>query len=195
MKKILILLSIFLAINTAYSQKQKMKITLNNGIEKTGIYKIKTPTPPFSNKLIIKSIETNEKYTLDEISSVIVYDNSEILYYKVIDVKFTIDDKKTEKKLGLIIHQGSKTELFSVSTTIYNPNQISNYDSFYIIKNKEAIAYNIGYIYGIDARPFKRRIREFFTDCQQLIDKVENNEFNNDDALNIAVFYDDNCGK
>jgi hypothetical protein len=137
---------------------------------------------------IIKDLKTKEKYKPEEISSFTTTEYGVTTVYYYIEVKETIDDKKTTRRLGTLIYENEKVKLFSVSNAMVA-------DEIYILRKTDAVAFNIGYIYGADARPFKRRISEYFTDCPELVTKVKNNEFHNSDGIKIAQFYDENCGK
>ena len=191
MKKTFLLLTVSISICTAYPQ-QKMKIVFTDGTEKTGEYKIKAPM--LSRIPIIISKKTNEKYTLDQMSNVTVFDGMAKIYYEIIDAKNNFDDTKSEKLLGLLVYDGPKTQLFNVEEAT-NSSTIAAYNETYIRKKNEPIAYNIGYIYGIDARSIKKRLRDYFADCPQLIDKIYNHEIYKKKSLEIAQFYESNCGK
>lgn len=169
-----------------------MKIVFNDGTEKLGTYKIKVPM--LSRIPIIISKKTNEKYTLSEMSNITVYDGMAKLYYEIIDVKNNFDDVKTEKVLGLLVYSGSKTELFNVQEAT-NSATVAPYEETYIKKKDEKIAYNIGYIYGIDARSVKKRLGNYFANCPELVDKIETNQIDKYKALEIAQYYENNCGK
>jgi hypothetical protein len=196
MKKIIILLFPFFL---CFSQ-EKSKVIFNDGSEKIGEFVIRKPTfANSSSRLLIISKETKTKYSLNEISKVIIYSENDSLQYEVIDVKTNFNDKKTEKKLGLLAFRGNKINLYYVEETIHSGGAIGMgmvYDSgeAYAKKTSENTAYNIGYIYGAGARGIKKRVRDYFTDCKQLIEKVENDIISKDKTIDIIMFYENNCG-
>lgn len=190
MKKIIILLSLFLSVHSTYSQK-KMKIVFADGTEKTGDYRIKLPM--FSRIPIVVSHETNEKYKLDQMQNVTLYDGTAELYYEIIDAKDNMDDAKTEKVLGLLIYNGPKAKLFGVEEAV-NSATVAPYQEIYIRKKDDKIAYNIGYIYGVDARSAKKRLRDYFADCPSLVEQINNNEINKEKSIEITKYYETNCG-
>ncbi|WP_333601213.1 hypothetical protein [Flavobacterium sp.] len=184
MKNLLLILLCFMFSNMYC---QQASIVLADGTEKTGDFVFRF-TGMGSNPFI-KDKKTKEKYKPEDILSfktTTAY--GETIVYYAIDVQETVDDKKTTKRLGYILYENNKVKLFSV---------INNYvaNETYILRKKDTVAFNIGYIYGADARPFRRRIREYFTDCPELVSKVEKNDFHNTDAIKMAQFYDENCGK
>ena len=184
MKNSLLILLCFLFSNM-YCQQSS--IVFADGTEKTGDYVFRHTGMTINP--IIKDKKTKEKYKPEDILSFKeTTENGETTVYYSIEVKETVDDKKTTKRLGFIIYENEKVKLFSVIN-----NFVAN--ETYILRKTDTVAFNIGYIYGADARPFRRRIREYFTDCPQLVSKVEMNDFHNTDAIKIAQFYDENCGK
>ena len=165
---------------------QQSSIVLADGTEKVGDYVFRNSG--MSVNPYIKDRKTKEKYKPEEISSFKTIEYGETIVYYSIEVKETIDDKKTTKRFGTLIYENGKVKLFTV-LNVFAANET------YILRKTDNVAFNIGYIYGADARPFRRRIREYFTDCQDLVAKVEKGEFHNTDAIKIAQFYDENCGK
>lgn len=199
MKKIIILLLIIFTINTSFSQ-EKSKVIFNDGSEKIGEFIIRKPFfANSSSRMLIISNETKKKYTLNDVAKVIVYSGKDSLTYEVIDIKTNYNDKKTEKKLGLLAYRGTKINLYYVEETIHSGGAIGissvyNSGEAYAKKTNDTIAYNIGYIYGAGARGIKKRVRDYFTDCPKLIDNVENDVIEKDKTIDIIKFYEDNCG-
>lgn len=60
-------------------------------------------------------------------------------------------------------------------------------------KNEDTIAYNLGYIYGVQARGILKRVEDYFTDCPQLIDLVKNNKIKKTETIKMVEFYEKNC--
>lgn len=199
MKKIIVLLSILFQSGVCLGQEIS-KVILNDGSEKVGEFTIRKPTfANSSSKLLIISKETKKKYTLKEVSKVTVYRENDSLYYEVLDVKTNFSDKKTEKKLGLLAFKGNKINLYYVEETIHSGGSVGigmiyNSGEAYAKKTSEGTAYNIGYIYGAGARGIKKRVRDYFTDCKQLIKNVDDDTIKKDNTLDMVLFYEKNCG-
>ena len=165
---------------------QQSSIVFADGTEKTGDYVFRYTgmgMNPF-----IKDKKTKEKYNPEDILSFKTTEYGETIVYYSIEVKETVDDKKTTRRWGTIVYENRKVKLFSVLN-----NYVAN--DTYMLRKTDTVAFNIGYIYGADARPFRRRIREYFTDCPELVSRVEKGDFHNTDTIKIAQFYDENCGK
>lgn len=176
-----------------------MTITFKDGTQKTGTYSIRQAT--FSNssssvKLVSK--EPKEKIPLEDFESVTVYTEKEELHYFVIDVKKNFNDKKTEKKLGLLVYSGPKIKMYHVSETIHSGGSFgvsfsSGSYNTYLKKTNDSTAYNMGYIYGAGARGIKKRVRDYFTDCPALIEKVDKDIIDKDKTMDMVKFYENNC--
>lgn len=199
MKKTLLVIAIFFGLIAANGQN-KMTVTFNDGTQKTDVYSIRTGT--FSNsssstKLVSRN--PTVKIPLEDFASVVVYDQDKELQYVVIDVKTNFNDKKSEKKLGLLMYSGSKMSVYYVAETISTGGSFGvsfNSDSFEtcVKKNKEDIAYNMGYIYGAGPRGIKKRVRDYFADCPELIEKVDNDSIEKTKTIEMVEFYEKNCG-
>lgn len=178
-----------------------MKITLNNGEIKSGIYNIKNMILNFPSKTKIISIKGREKYKLDEIKNIMMYTETDSIYFEVILTKKYFDSKKLIKKLGQVGLIGNKINLYYVSEVLYQGGAVEIYttvDSYnekYLKKGNDSVAYNMGYIYGAGQRGIKKRVRDYFTDCPILIEKINNNEIPKNETMKIALFYEENCGK
>jgi hypothetical protein len=172
-----------------------------DGSTKTGMYKIrkKTFTNDSSNMVILNN-DTDEKYTLDDITVAIVFKNSLEYYYEVINVKKNFNDKKTEKKLGLLAYKSPKINMYYIAEAIYSGGTVGmgmmyGTNEKYVQKSKDSIAYNLGYIYGAGERGIKKRVRDYFTDCPNLVELVDNNKIEKYDTLQIIKYYEDNCAE
>ena len=51
----------------------------------------------------------------------------------------------------------------------------------------------MGYIYGAGQRGIKKRVRDYFTDCPTLINKVDTNEIPKKEIEEIVLFYELKC--
>lgn len=177
-----------------------MEITLNNGDIKTGIYKIRDNTLGWPTKTKVISKKTRDKYGLKEIRSLVMFLGGDAVQYEVIRVKKYFDSSKVELKLGQVGLKGNHIELFYVSEYIYQGGAvtpittISSYHEKYLRKKNDRVAYNMGYLYGAAQRGIKKRVENFFNDCPELIDKIENKEIQKKETMEIALFYENNCG-
>ena len=177
-----------------------MTVTFKDGTQKTGVYSIRQGT--FSNsssstKLVSRN--PTVKIPLEDFASVLVYDDNKELLYVVIDVKTNFNDKKTEKKLGLLVYAGPIMSVYYVAETISSGGSFgvsfsSESYNTYVKKNKEDIAYNMGYIYGAGPRGIKKRVRDYFVDCPALIEKVDNDSIEKNKTIEMVTFYEENCG-
>ena len=192
-------LLLFLVTISCFGQ-EKMIITFNDGTQKTGEYIIRKPTfAESSSRTIVVTKDKSERYELDQFLSVEVHKDDKILFYKVIDVKVNFNDQKTKKKLGLLAYSGEKISVYDVAETIHTGgtvgmHMISGSYETYIKRKKDDIAYNMGYIYGAGARGIIKRARDYFTDCTNLIQQLEDEVINKKDIKAIVEFYEKNCG-
>lgn len=200
MKKLISTLIFLLLAYPSFGQKE-MKITFNNGEVKSGTYKIKDETLGWATQTRIISKKTKEKYDLEDISSLILYTENDSINYEVIRVKKYLNSKTHELKLGQVCFKGKKIEVFTVSEYIYQggslPNtvNVSSYHETYFKRTDETTAYNMGFIYGAGQRGIKKRVRDYFTDCRELIQKVDTNEIHKKESMQIALYYEKNCGQ
>lgn len=173
-----------------------MKITLNNGEIKTGIYEIKNTRLNFHSKTRI--VSKKEKYKIDNIKNVVIYSENDSIFMKVIATKKYLNSK-TKNKLAQIAFIGKKIELYYVSEIMYSGGAISlfittsGYFEKYVKRKNEEMAYNMGYIYGAGQRGIKKRVRDYFKECPKLIEKIDNNEIPKKETIKIAQFYENNC--
>lgn len=199
MKNIFTLTIFFLFICTGFSQ-EKTTVFLNDGTIKSGLYKTRNKTFSMnSSSLMIISKDSDDKFSLDEVSKLIIHRDTADVHYDVIDVKKNYNDKKSEKKLGQIAYESPKVKMYLVKEVISSGGNVGmrlSHDTheIYVKKSKDAIAYNMGNIYGAGARGIKKRVRDYFFDCPKLVALVDNNKIKKDNTLEMVKFYDKNCG-
>ncbi|PCJ97951.1 MAG: hypothetical protein COA50_03195 [Flavobacteriaceae bacterium] len=178
-----------------------MDTTLSNGTIKSGSYSIKDMTLGWATKTKIISRKTKKRYSLEEIESLMMFVDLDTLFYKIIQTKKYIHSKKTSMKLGQVGFRGNNIELFYVSEYIYQGGAITpittihSYHHRCLKKKNDEIAYNMGYMYGAGQRGIKKRVREFFTDYLKLVQNVATDEISKNETMEIAMFYENNCGK
>lgn len=201
MKKIYLSLSLLFIVNFCISQ-EKTTLFFKDGSSKTGMYKIRKKTfTNDSSNLVILNNDTNEKYTLEDVTDVIILKDTLKSYYEVIDVKKNFDDKKIEKKLGFLAYSSPKVNMYYIAETIHSGGAIGvftmnyGYKETYIKKSKDSIAYNMGYIYGAGERGIKKRVRDYFYDCPKLIELVDNDNIDKHNTFQIVKYYEENCAK
>lgn len=199
LKQKFLFLFLFFATTSSFGQ-EKMIITFNDGTQKTGEYIIRKPAfAESSSRMMVVTKDKRERYELDQFSSVEVHKDDKIFFYKVIDVKVNFNDQKTKKKLGLLAYSGEKVSVYYVAETVHTGgtvgmHMVSGSYETYIKRKKDEIAYNMGYIYGAAARGIKKRARDYFTDCPDLIQQLEDDIIKKEDIKAIAEFYEKNCG-
>lgn len=199
-KKHFFIITTFCLLSFTLSAQVKMNITCTNGTFKSGFFTIKDNTLGWATKTKIISKNSKEKYRLKDIRSIVMFVDNDSVKYEVIQVKKYLDSKKVELKLGRIGFKGSAIELFYVSEYLYQGGGITNfttveaYHEKYLKKKNALVAYNMGNLYGAGQRGVKKRVREFFSDCPDLIDKVETNEIPKKETMKMALFYESHCG-
>lgn len=200
MKNLILFLAPFFFTTIIFGQT-KMKITLSNGDEKHGEYWLKMDHLGFPVKPKLISLNTNEKYKLDKIKNVVMYNDKDSTLFKVIETKKYLNSKKIVKKLGRIDYIGDSIRLYNVYELLYQGGAIGlvttvdSYGEKYVQRKNDSIAYNMGFIYGAGQRGVKKRVRDYFIDCPELIEKVNNNEIPKRDTKKIVLFYEENCVK
>tara|TARA_B110000037_G_C16800418_1_gene375289 strand:- start:27 stop:560 length:534 start_codon:yes stop_codon:yes gene_type:complete len=176
---------------SSYSQYQ-LKIKFNNGAEKIDNYKAKGWN--------LTSLTTGKKYHLNEMKEVTYYSENDSIHYYVIDTKTYLKSKKSRKNLARKKFEGKNIELYYVYfnwTQNHTNGVMSNnsYDEAFVKKKNEKFAYNIGYIYGAGYKGIKKRVRKYFSDCPDLINKVNKNKIKKKNTLGIVEYYNKNCAE
>lgn len=200
MQKKYLLAILVLVVNISLGQEKTM-LFFKNGTTKTGDYKIRKQTfTNNSSNLVILNNAKDEKYSLDDINAAIVFKDNSEFYYEVLQVKKNFNDKKTERKLGLLAYRGPKINMYYIAESIHSGGAVGmgmmyGTNETYILKNTDSIAYNMGYIYGAGERGIKKRVRDYFTDCPKLIESVDHNKLGKNDTLEIIKYYEENCSK
>ncbi|MEY2867809.1 MAG: hypothetical protein RIR01_209 [Bacteroidota bacterium] len=201
MTKIFLTFTFLFIVNCCFAQEKTM-LFFKDGTTKTGIYKMRNKTlSNNSSSLVIVNKDTNEKYTLDDINAAVIFKDSLKYYFEVIDVKKYFDDKKTQKKLGQLAYSSPKINMYYVAEIVNSGGAIGVFamsygtQNTYIMKNKEAVAYNMGYLYGAGQRGIKKRVRDYFFDCPRLVEMVDDNTIDKFDTLQMVKYYEENCAE
>lgn len=200
MKK-LVLFFIVLGFTFSSFGQSKMKIILNSGAVVHGEYWLKMEHLGFPIKPRLISANSKEKYKLDKVKNLVIYTEKDSTVFKVIDTKKYLNSKKVEKRLASVEFIGNKIELYNVYELLYQGGAIGlntsvdSYKEKYVKRTEDKIAYNMGFIYGAGQKGIKKRVRDYFIDCPELITKIDNNEIPKRETKIIVLFYENNCGK
>ncbi len=195
MKTKLLLIALLFTGYNLYAQL-KLNVVFNDGTEKMDYYKIK-------GRKELRALSDNKKYTIDQIKEVTYYsekDPTQYDTYNVVDIKTYVKSKKSKKEFARKAYEGENIELYYIhynwSTMHANSMMSFNaYDEAFVRRKGEEFVYNIGYIYGAGYKGIKKRIKEYFTDCPELVEKVKENKIKKNNTMEIVKFYDENCGK
>jgi len=195
MKLKILTVLVFLLSFSAQSQYMKMKVTLTNGQEQTGEYRIKKRGTNSSNTYL--QTKDGRKLMLQDFNRLVIYKDTLSVNYEVIEAKDNLKDKKADKKLGQVIFTGARMEVFAVAEVIWSGGGMSPSASEasekYVRRIGDSIAYNMGEIYGASARSIKKRMNDYFTDCPLLIIQIERDSLDRHNIIDVAKFYEKNC--
>lgn len=188
MKKIYFLLIIFSAYQ-CFSQKDRGTITLLNGTVLSGLVKVTSSSFKF------KATEDSEtiKYDYnDAISATVTNSKNEELKYEYVYVEYQ------KKPLLLTVVIDGYLKLYGEYTTSFGGGMAlgTGYrsTSTYHIKraNDKFGQYFVAYGY-IPKIGFKKVVKNYFTDCPELQNKVASDEFKKDDFKKIVTYYNQTC--
>lgn len=193
MKKTLILsiLLTFICYTKSFSQ-YKLKIIFKDGTEKTDTYKAKGWK--------LTSLTTDEKFHLNDMKEITYYKDDKSFKYYVIDTKTYVKSKRSKIRLARKAYEGKNIELYYVYFRWTDGHgtgsfSVNAYDEAFVKKKDEPYAYNMGYIYGLMYEGIKKRVRVYFKDCPELIQKVNKNKIKKKNTLEMVTFYDQHCGQ
>ena len=190
MKKITILILILYSIQS-YSQlkvniKFKDNKEVNDSIKQIG------------EKLF--SLKTGEIYNLNEINEIKIYERNLVKHYYILNVKSYKNSKQVQRGLGHKVYSNGEIELFR----ILFPSNLKNkfnfkkraYDSnteIFIKRKNKNYTYNIGCIDGVGCWKIKKRLKDFFSDCPNLIQMIKKNKIDKRDIIKIIDYYNESC--
>ena len=191
MKKIMLLLFTVLIMNTSYSQKIDVFIKFKDGKELRGIFK------PSGNQL--ESLKNKKKYEIDNMKEIIYFSAKDTIKYNVVDTKIYTTSKRSERKLLRKVYEGKKLILYAITNDyqsggIVGMNSYVTFEGVYIQRKNEDFAFDMGYIYGVQYKGIKKRVKNFFKDCPELVRKVKKNEINKNETMKMVLFYEEKCG-
>lgn len=191
MKKITILMLLFVSV-LSYSQlkvsiKFKDNTEINDSIKQVG------------EKLI--SLKTGKTYTLNTINDIKIFEGNTVKHYFILDVKLYKNSKQVQKGIGLIIYSNGEITLYRILFGLKLKNKFNfpktynnRYEVFIKRKNKK-YTYNIGCIDGTGCIKIKKRLKDFFNDCPNLVQMIKKNKINKREIIKIVDYYNDLCTK
>lgn len=205
MKKITIIISLLFFL-TAIAQKQKATLFLRDGTELKGLAKISA----YGNNIKFRKEKgaTRTNYTSKDLEYLIIREKVNAHLGNIRgDIKNTIyyyrkvQGSKSYKLLELLekgkvslykkISEGSFMTQNGVNgTMMMNSNSISDY---YVAKNDEETVTHLGTIGSPFSKNFKKAASEYFMDCLELVNKIQNKEFKKRNIVDIVEFYNENC--
>ncbi len=189
MKKTLLFILI-LSTYFVFAQKEKGTITLIDGTILNGYVSV-------SNKIKFRT-------SLEEKST--SYDYESAKEATVIDKKGKVSKfeyivlKEGKKPVIMEILVDGFLRLYTENTTQFNANlggsgTVGGFRStttYYLKKQTENIAQKCA-AFGYIGPGFKKFINSYFSDCQEIIKKVEKKEFKKNNYEEIVEFYNSNC--
>lgn len=129
---------------------------------------------PYSQ--IVKIVHTGKKEKHNLTKKYVMYSlYSGTLMEELIDGKVSLFRRSTMGVSGA----GTMGPTFSNSTT------------YYVKRSEEMIAENIGL--NDLFKNYKKTSKDFFSDCPELVAKLENNEFKKNEIEEVVIFYNENC--
>lgn len=185
------LITLLLFSYNSYSQL-KLNVIFNDGTEKMDYYETE------GDELL--ALSNNKRFHIDEIKELTYYTEKDTTHYYVVETKTYVESKKSKKDIARKAYDGENIELYYIYynwTKIHTNSTMSfnSYDEAFVRRKGEEFVYNIGYIYGAGYKGIKKRVKEYFTDCPKLVEKVKQNKIKKNNSLEIVKYYDENCGK
>lgn len=205
MKKLLIIFTVLLFINSSKAQtfRPDAIITFKDGTTKEGFIKLKSKGGPVSPKSAYKII----KYKSTKASEKEIYDYTTVekIQYRnsfgdlIVAEYIKVNKYKKPQLLDLEIH--GKMSLYSK----YNPNgngpgigqgmASGAMNRIFYVKRQDADKAEFYIIYGsIPPKKFKKVVRDYFTNCPAIQEKIKNKELKKKDFRKAVEFYNENCG-
>lgn len=201
MKKLIILL-IVLSSTISYSQRQKATLFFKDGTKIEGLAKITS----FGDKIKFKKNKKSEKvfYNSQQIDKIVIRENDvdKTYQYKIIKNKNTpqLLEPLKEGKVTLYrdLKQGYNPGMsmggFGAGGMTFGGGSYS-ISSYYVSKDGGNIVIHLGDSGTIFTKNFKKAASEYFSDCAELVKKIETREYKKRHIVEIVEFYNENCGK
>jgi hypothetical protein len=188
-KKIVLLLIAFIA-NNFYSQNIDALIKFKDGKELRGIFKSS------GNKL--KAIEDKKTYHINDMKEIIYFNLKDTIKYHLVDTKNYTTSKNSKRRLLRKVYEGKKLTLYAITHSYQSGGTVgmTTYGTFegaYIQRKNENFAFDMGFLYGVQYKGIKKRVKKFFSDCPELVRKVKKNEIDKNDTMKMVLYYEGKC--
>ena len=170
---------------------------LNGKIEK-GKYKVKQKKSQ-EKITIISSKNTKRLISLNSLKKIIVQKDKAIELYPIVCAKNSVSDE-TIKRLGVKIFNGKNIELYSVWISAFDlitedrwglPRSAQSFSNYLFAKKKDDnILYNIGKRSSKGQKKLKKRLKKYFYNCPNLVEKIVKKEMEGASKLKVPLFVD-----
>jgi hypothetical protein len=190
MKKVLIIITLFFSFYS-YSQHNVI-IKFKDGREVSDKVIL-------TNKKLI-SLQNSQQYKFTEISEIVLNKDNSIYNFYLIEAKLYLNSKESQLGLATKFYDSKTIELYRISfglnlDNLLKPNKNTNPNlEVFIKRKKENYAYSIGFVDGEGWRKIKKRLKDFFNDCQELITQINKNCISEKDIYKIVRYYNKSCG-
>jgi len=182
MKYLIIILFTF---SLSFAQNQEAKIFFKDGDTFEGFGMI---TGNNNIKFRLSLDDKPTRFTSDEISRIEFYDfeTSATFQYIKLKEKYKLLEVLIEGEVSLYAQVKTNWRLFlEYSNNYYNHNNFT----FYLVKKR----HNNQNSNKIISLGWKKKMMEYFSDCSELVRKIQSNEFKRDDLQEIVIYYNDFC--
>ena len=203
MKRYFLTLLLVVFCNFVYSQNGKAILILKDSTQINGIGEVSG----FSSIVTVKYSNDTLKYKTYRSKEIIGIDILENDYKRKFRYKY-VDGNKFPEIVEVLSNDNLSLYLRlydegSIAKAIFNGavNPRANFTvlfpraSYYVGTNNNEKIKSL-YTCGLPfAKSFKNSMKDFFKDCPELLEKVENKEFTNDNLLEVLNFYNTECLK
>jgi len=196
MKKILLLIAMFI-MTIGVAQMKPCKIVFKSGEEVKAIGKIDIDDFKYKSPNEKKKI----KIHFSEIEYVVIkFDEVERTYRFLLDDytnKYKVLEEVVVGRISLYVtsmtsvYMEAEPSLSGVSYSLDDTSRNMVYD-YYLKKINEDFVVYVGYSKSFSKR-FKKSAAEYFSDCSELVSKIESKEFRKIDLPQIVAYYNDEC--
>jgi hypothetical protein len=98
--------------------------------------------------------------------------------------------KKTKFGYAKLAIDGKLKLLKRSLSNINHPRMVAIIETLFLKEGGLAVPFS-----QIELKSFKKRIKGYFNDCSGLVTKINNKQFGRKDLVEIAEYYNDNCGE
>ncbi|MFD0965103.1 hypothetical protein [Pseudofulvibacter geojedonensis] len=173
----------------SFSQNQEAKIFFNDGETFEGFASI-TGNNKIKFRLNLEDEPT--KFSSNEISRVEFYGlyTEAIFEYVKLNNQYNLLQVLTEGEVTLYAEVKTSWSVLFLNLNTFGAGQYSdtNFFTLYLINKKFPKPFNKNPFVG-----WKKKMMEYFSDCDELVRKIKANEFNRNDLKEIVEYYNDFC--